>query len=170
MHRIIEGGDVIKLIQKSKILVFGCGNPLFGDDGFGPEVIEYLEKNYQAPEGAAWIDVGTSIRDVLFDIILSDNKPEQLIIIDTVDDTGKNPGDIFEINIDEIHPKKISDYSLHQFPTTNMLKELKDETSIDIKMIVTQINCIPDEVAPGLSPEILSAVPRISKKIIDIIN
>lgn len=161
---------MIKLIQSSKTLVFGCGNPLFGDDGFGPEVIEYLDKHYQPPVATAWIDVGTSIREILFDIILSEKKPEMILIVDTVDDNEKKPGDIFEIDIDQINPKKISDYSLHQFPTTNMLKELKEETNIDIKMIVTQIDLIPDEVAPGLSPEVMNAVPKMCKKIIDIIN
>ncbi len=161
---------MIKLIQNSKTLIFGCGNPLFGDDGFGPEVIEYLDKNHIPPAATAWIDVGTSIREILFDIILSEKKPEKIIIIDTVDSSAKNPGDIFEIDIDEINPKKISDYSLHQFPTTNMLKELKEETNIDIKMIVTQIDLIPDEVAPGLSLKVMGAVPKICEKIIDLIN
>lgn len=161
---------MVKLIQNSKTLIFGCGNPLFGDDGFGPEVIEYLEKHHQPPSSTAWIDVGTSIREILFDIILSEKKPEMLIIVDTIDNIEKKPGDIFEIDIDQINPKKISDYSLHQFPTTNMLKELKDETNIDIKMIVAQIDHIPDEVAPGLSPEVMNAVPKMCKKIIDIIN
>ncbi len=161
---------MIKLIQNSKTLIFGCGNPLFGDDGFGPEVIDYLDKNHTPPAATAWIDVGTSIREILFDIILSEKKPEKIIIIDTVDSSDKNPGDIFEINIDEINPKKISDYSLHQFPTTNMLKELKEETNIDIKMLVTQIDLIPDEVAPGLSSKVTGAVPKICEKIIDLIN
>lgn len=161
---------MIQLIQNSKTLVFGCGNPLFGDDGFGPEVIDYLEKHHTPPEATAWIDVGTSIREILFDIILSDKKPEKIIIIDTIDSSDKKPGDIFEIDIDEINPKKISDYSLHQFPTTNMLKELKEETSIDIRMLVTQIDFIPDEVAPGMSASVSKAVPKICDKIIDIIN
>ena len=161
---------MIQLIQNSKTLVFGCGNPLFGDDGFGPEVIEFLDNNYSPPGETAWIDVGTSIREILFDIILSEKKPERIIIIDTVDTPDKNPGDIYEIDIDQINPKKISDYSLHQFPTTNMLKELKEETDIDIRMIVTQIENIPDEVATGLSNKVMAAVPVISKKIIEIIN
>ena len=161
---------MIERIQKSKNLVFGCGNPLFGDDGFGPEVIDYLENDYTLPPDTAWIDVGTSIRDVLFDIILSDKKPEKIIIIDTVDTDDKHPGDIYEIDIDQINPKKISDYSLHQFPTTNMLKELKDETDIDIVMLVTQVNSIPEEVHPGISKQVMNAVPEISKKILEIIH
>lgn len=161
---------MIQLIQNSKTLIFGCGNPLFGDDGFGPEVIDFLERNYSPPSETAWIDVGTSIREILFDIILSEKKPEKIIIIDTIDNPDKDPGEIFEIDIDNINPKKISDYSLHQFPTTNMLKELKEETDIDITMLVAQIESIPDVVAPGISGKVMDAVPVICKKIIEIIN
>ena len=32
-------------IPDKNILVFGCGNILFGDDGFGPRVAEELLKN-----------------------------------------------------------------------------------------------------------------------------
>lgn len=161
---------MIKLIQSSKTLIFGCGNPLFGDDGFGPEVIDYLDKHHIPPAATAWIDVGTSIREILFDIILSEKKPERIIIVDSIDSSGREPGEIFEIDVDEINPKKISDYSLHQFPTTNMLKELKEETDIDIKMFVAQIELIPDEVATGISSKVQGAIPKICQKIIDIIN
>ena len=43
-------------------LVLGCGNPLIGDDGFGPAVIQQLEEAYAIPESVACIDVGTSVR------------------------------------------------------------------------------------------------------------
>jgi coenzyme F420 hydrogenase subunit delta len=119
---------MIAQIHSKPCLVFGCGNPLFGDDGFGPKVIEYLEAHHSMPEHAACMDIGTSIRDILFDILLSENKPRQIIVIDAADKKGKTPGEIFEISVDAIDAKKTSDFSLHQFPTTNMLKELKDHT------------------------------------------
>lgn len=156
---------MIELIQKSHTLVFGCGNPLFGDDGFGPAVIQYIESHYTIPEGCAYIDVGTSIRDILFDIILSDNHPKKIIILDAVDMPGRTPGDLFEIDVDQISPKKISDFSLHQFPTTNMLKELKEQTSIDIRLMVVQLEALPDEVAPGLSMPVQKAVRAIAEKL-----
>ena len=34
---------MIEDILKKPILILGCGNILFGDDGFGPAVIEHLE-------------------------------------------------------------------------------------------------------------------------------
>ncbi|MBU1168740.1 MAG: hydrogenase maturation protease [Proteobacteria bacterium] len=157
---------MIELINKSHTLVFGCGNPLFGDDGFGPAVIQYLETHYTPADGCTFIDVGTSIREILFDIILSDRRPEKIIILDAVDMPGRWPGELFDIDVDQIRPEKISDFSLHQFPTTNMLKELKENTSIDIRLMVVQFETLPDMVAPGLSLPVQKAVPVIAEKLI----
>ena len=45
-----------------RVLIFGCGNVLFGDDGFGPQVVEYLTQHYKLPSDVYALDVGTSIR------------------------------------------------------------------------------------------------------------
>ena len=161
---------MIELIHTKPCLVFGCGNPLFGDDGFGPEVIADLEKNHHLPSHVACLDVGTSIRDFLFDILLAADKPKQMLIVDAAQSEGKAPGDVFEIDIDAMNPKKTSDYSLHQFPTTNMLKELKMDTEMDIRVLVGQIEAIPDEVSPGLSPVVAAAVPQASRRILEMIG
>ena len=161
---------LIELIHTKQCLVFGCGNPLFGDDGFGPEVVNHIETRYPLPDHAACLDVGTSIRDFLFDILLSPQKPRQIIIVDAAQRPEKQPGDVFEIAIDEMNPKKVSDFSLHQFPTTNMLSELKAATDMDIRVLVGQIETIPDHVSPGLSPKVASAVPVASNIILEMIG
>jgi len=160
---------MIELIHTKACLVFGCGNPLFGDDGFGPEVIADLEKNHTVPEHAACLDVGTSIRDFLFDILLASKKPKQVIVVDAGDCEGKRPGDVFEIDVDEMNANKTSDFSLHQFPTTNMLKELKTDTDMDIRILVGQIEAIPDKVLPGLSQAMAAAVSTASRRVLKMI-
>ena len=62
--------DYIPDYFKKPVLVFGCGNVLFGDDGFGPQAVEYFKKNYSIPENVEVMNAGTSIRNILFDIIL----------------------------------------------------------------------------------------------------
>ncbi len=47
------------LLQK-KILVFGCGNPLMGDDGFGPAVIEHITKTHPQTDDPGCIKPGLS--------------------------------------------------------------------------------------------------------------
>ncbi|GAB6095868.1 coenzyme F420-reducing hydrogenase, FrhD protein [Desulfatiferula olefinivorans] len=156
---------MIELIHTCHTLVLGCGNPLFGDDGFGPAVIQYMEARFEPAPGCGFIDVGTSVRDLLFDIILSERRPEKIIILDAVDMPGRKPGELFDIDVDQISPEKTSDFSLHQFPTTNMLKELKDHTDIAVTVVGVQIESLPETVAPGLSEPVRNAVALIAEKL-----
>ena len=147
------------------VLVFGCGNILWGDDGFGPAVANYLEEHYTLPPDVVVRDVGTSIRDILFDLVLSEQKPKKIIIVDAVDYPDRKPGEIFEIPVEGIPEKKAGDFSLHQFPTVNMLQELKDHSQMEVKILVAQIQEIPQEVRPGLTPALENAVVAASQRI-----
>ncbi len=161
---------MIDQIHSKSCLIIGCGNPLFGDDGFGPCVIEHLQQYHQLPDHSACIDAGTAVRDILFDILLSETRPRQIIIIDTSEQNGSLPGVISEIDVDDIHLKKISDFSLHQFPTTNMLKELKMYTNVAIRVLVVQPEYIPEEIEPGISESVVAAVPAMCRRVMAIIN
>ena len=152
-----------------KILILGCGNILFGDDGFGPHVAEELQNNYNLPGNVGVINAGSSVRNMLFDIILSEKKPQKIIIIDAVD-AGKTPGDIFELPIDEIPLKKIDDFSMHQLPTSNLLMELKDFCKVDVIIITCQVEYIPEEVTASISKYIIDAIPEVCNRINEIIN
>jgi len=157
---------MLKPVAEYDCLVLGCGNPLIGDDGFGPAVIQHLEKHYLLPDSVAAIDCGTSIRDILFDLLLSPQKPRKMIVIDVTDSPGLAPGDIREIDISQIRPEKISDFSLHQFPTTNMLREIKEETPIDVRVFVAQVSGLPAEVKPGLSDPVRSAIAPMCERVL----
>jgi coenzyme F420 hydrogenase subunit delta len=114
--------------------------------------------------------MGTSIRDTLFDLILSEKKPERLIIVDAVDYPQRRPGEVFEIPVAGIPEQKIADFSLHQFPTVNLLQELQEQSGIQVKIIVAQTESIPQEVAPGLSQTMQGAVAIACEKIIEAIS
>lgn len=146
--------------------VFGCGNPLIGDDGFGPAVIEHLQSHHPLPADTDSVDVGTSIRGILFDLLLDEEKPKQIILVDAVDQPGKKPGEVFEIDVGSVTPAKITDFSPHQFPTVNMLQQIKDHTSIDVRVLVVQTDTLPSEVSPGLSPSVRDAVPVMCRFIL----
>ncbi len=150
---------------RKPVLVIGCGNILFGDDGFGPEVVEYLKKNYKIPEYVEVINAGTSVRNILFDIALAENRPVKIIIIDALD-VRKKPGDIFKIEIEDIPENKIDDFSMHQAPTSNLLRELKDHCNVYIKIFSCQVEDIPKNVSIGLSKKLLDSVPKICDMII----
>ena len=146
-------------------LIFGCGNILFGDDGFGPAVVNYLRDNYVLPEDILAMDMGTSIRNTLFDLSLSEKKPQKIIIVDAVEQQGRRPGEVFEIPVEGIAEKKTADFSLHQFPTVNILQELKDRTSIDVVVLVAQAEVVPDAINPGLSETMQAAVIEACERV-----
>lgn len=147
------------------ILILGCGNILFGDDGFGPKVIEYLQNNYKIPDDIEVIDAGTGVREILFDIILSEKKPKKIIIIDAVD-YKRQAGEIFELEIEEIPRNKIDDFSMHQLPTSNLLSELQKICKVEVSIIVTQIEYIPEEVKPGISKTLINSIPEVCELIL----
>jgi coenzyme F420 hydrogenase subunit delta len=151
---------------EKRVLIFGCGNILFGDDGFGPAVIRRLNEQYDLPDDVLAMDVGTSIRDILFDLALSEIRPQKLIIVDAVEYPDRVPGEIFEIPVEGIPEKKTADFSLHQFPTVNILQELKDHTDIEVKIIVGQAEKVPQEVGPGLTATMEGAVAAALERIL----
>ncbi len=142
-----------------KILILGCGNILFNDDGFGPAVIEYLRDNYRIPADVSLIDAGTAVRKILFDIVIGDERPEEIIIVDAID-AGRTAGEIFEVSIDDLPENKIDDFSMHQLPTSNLLKELKESTGVKVIIITCQIKNIPEMVRMGLSGVLVDSIPR----------
>jgi coenzyme F420 hydrogenase subunit delta len=153
-------------IFEKRVLIFGCGNILFGDDGFGPAVVGRLNAQHNLPGDVLAMDVGTSIREILFDLALSEKKPAKLIIVDAVQYPDRTPGEVFEIPVEGIPEKKTADFSLHQFPTVNILQELKDQTAIAVKVIVGQAEQVPEEVGPGLSATIEAAVDTAIRRLL----
>lgn len=143
-------------------VVLGVGNILFGDDGFGCAVVDYLESHYRVPEDVCLLDAGTGVRKLLFTLCLSSMRPQRLLILDAID-AGRSPGEIFEINPAEIPPVKLDDFSLHQLPTSNLLRELQEACGVEVRVLACQTGPLPEEISQGLSETINSAVPRAAE-------
>jgi coenzyme F420 hydrogenase subunit delta len=157
--------------KRISTVIFGCGNVVMGDDGYGPAVVDELNSRYELPEGVEAIDVGTCVREHLFDYVLSaEGRPDRIIILDAVDFPDRKPGDVFLIDTSAIPPKKIHDFSLHQFPTVNLLVELEQHTGIRVYILAAQVECIPEEITPGLSPAVSAAVSVACEKVLQILS
>jgi coenzyme F420 hydrogenase subunit delta len=148
------------------LLIMGVGNPLFGDDGFGPAVAEELERRGRIPSFAAVLDVGTGVREFLFDLILSPERPKEVVIIDALD-CGRGPGEIFKVKVDEVPKLKSHDFSLHLAPSLNLLQELRDSAGVKVTILAAQPQPIPEIVAAGLSKAMLRAVQEAADYITD---
>jgi len=147
------------------VVVLCCGNVLFGDDGFGPAVAVRLSAG-DVPEWAAVIDAGTGVRQLLFDMVLSDRRPRLVVVVDAVD-VGREPGEVFEIPLDRIPRVQVSELSVHQAPTSNLLQELRDSGGIRVVVIVCQVAFVPVEMTEKMSPPVEAAIERASEMVAD---
>ena len=121
-----------------EIIVLGCGNILFGDDGFGSSVVEHLQGCCFPADKISVIDAGTSVREILFDLILDEQRPRKIIVIDAVD-VKRKPGEIFRIDVEELPRNKVDDFTIHDMPTSNLLRELRDLCQVDVVIIAGQV-------------------------------
>ena len=81
-------------------LIVGCGNTLYGDDGFGPEVIRYIKEHDVKFEGdTCIIDGATSAPHYIF--TLPQEKWKNIIIIDLAS-LNEEAGTIKVLELDQI--------------------------------------------------------------------
>ena len=153
----------------AQVMVIGCGNVLFGDDGFGPAVVERLEAEYRLPAEVVVIDGGTAAGELLLDALLGEDTPETLIIIDAMD-FGLEPGAVQEIPIDALPQNKHADFSVHQFPAVNILKELKERKGVSLRLLGCQVGSLPREIRPGLSAPVARAVGITAKMVAEMVR
>jgi coenzyme F420 hydrogenase subunit delta len=145
-------------------LILGCGNVLFGDDGFGCALAEYLEAHYTLPGDICLLDVGTGVRKLLFTLCLSPARPRRVLILDALD-VGRAPGELFEIDPADIPAIKCDDFSLHQLPTSNLLRELQEQCGVEVRVLACQTAPLPDEIRPGLSDSVRRALPQAAEQV-----
>ena len=149
-----------------RTLVLGCGNVLLGDDGFGPAVARRLGEIADAPAGLCALDVGTSVREVLFDVLLGPVRPRRVVVVDAVD-LGREPGAVWCIASSDLPEVKLDDFSMHQMPTSNLLRELNNLAGVEVTCVVGQVSAFPPEVRPGLSAPMRRAVKRAAELVLD---
>jgi len=146
-----------------EIVIAGCGNPLFGDDGFGPAVVEELKK-LQLPDNVKVIDAGLGAPHFLFTLVGDSELPVKKLIVIDIADFGGNPGDVTKLRPEDLPPGAYRD--AHSWDLSEPLQRLKD--AIDI----TIIGCQPKRVAShefelGLTEEVEGAIPKTVRIVLE---
>jgi coenzyme F420 hydrogenase subunit delta len=148
----------------TEIVIAGCGNPLFADDGFGPAVAEELSR-LNLPDTVKVVDAGLGGPHFIF-TLLNPEVTKRLIIID-IADFGGTPGELASFRVEDLPPGSYRD--AHSWDLTEPLQRIKDD--IDI----TVIGCQPKHVtAPefemGLSEEVQNAIPTTVRFVLELIG
>lgn len=147
----------------AEVLVVGCGNVLFKDDGFGPATIKEIEEHIDEkplPDNVMTIDAGTSAPHYLFS--LPNSMWKKIIILDIANFGGK-PGDIKILSKDEVPEGKYQDP--HSISVSDPLQDLEE-----VEIVI--IACQPEKVSSpfvevGLSDSVKSAIPEAIKLVYD---
>lgn len=148
----------------SEIVIAGCGNPLFADDGFGPAVIEELQK-LSLPDTVSVVDAGLGGPHFIF-TLLDPEVTKKLVIID-IADFGEKPGTLAAFRVEDLPPGSYRD--AHSWDITEPLQRIKDV--IDITVVGCQPARVTDpEMEIGLSDEVSQAIPKTVRFVLDLIG
>lgn len=123
-------------IYSPEIMILGIGSILFSDDGFGIQVIQKIEKEYEFPDNVLVVDGGVLGINLLGVI----SKPRHLIVVDTMRNHG-TPGDLYRIEGEAIPERIRAKNSLHQ---VDFLEALT---------LCQALDKVPKTVIIGVEPE-----------------
>jgi len=147
-----------------EIVIAGCGNPLFADDGFGPAVVEELKK-LTLPDNVKVEDAGLGGPHFIF-TLLDPEVTKKLVIID-IADFGAEPGAITKLRVEDLPVGAYRD--AHSWDIAEPLGRLKDD--IDITVIACQPKRVTaPEFEIGLSDEIVKAIPKTIQVVLETIG
>jgi coenzyme F420 hydrogenase subunit delta len=147
-----------------EIVVAGCGNPLFADDGFGPAVVEEMQK-LQLPDNVMIVDAGLGGPHFIF-TLLDAEVTKRLVIVD-IADFGAEPGSIVKFRVEDLPPGSYRD--AHSWDLTEPLQRIKDK--IEITVIGCQPRRVTDpEMEIGLSDEVSQAIPKTVRIVLETIG
>jgi hydrogenase maturation protease len=151
--------------MRPSILILGLGNPLRGDDGVGPRVIEELNR-HELPEEVKALDAGSGGLDLLH---LLEGR-ERAVIVDAAD-VGRKPGRFVRFTPDEAHFVGTQDVtSLHNAGLVEVLA-LADAVGQPLPELVI-FGVQPARVGwgEGLSEAVEAALPALVDAVLEEIN
>ena len=139
---------------KEKTVVVGVGNPMRGDDAFGPAFIERIN----GAVGALCIDAGSAPENYLGKIVKLD--PDSVLIVDAAH-LGGAPGEYDILEKDQIAS---SGFTTHDLSPVMFIEYLEKETKARIYMLAVQ----PEKM--DLGAEMSESVKEALDELADIVK
>jgi hydrogenase maturation protease len=148
--------------RQKKTIVIGLGNPLSGDDGFGPRVLELLEKSASYPN----VDFKDAHTDLLGEIE-NFSIYDRIFLIDAVLDPEKKLGQTGEIVLfdeEEFLSWPESSHDVHQMSpllAVRLFRRLYPQTQVKIilaGLLVDHLEAVPVYATEAAIREAANAV------------
>ncbi|MCC4831773.1 HyaD/HybD family hydrogenase maturation endopeptidase [Shewanella sp. 10N.7] len=146
----------------STTLLIGIGNVLYADEGIGVHFVNYIQEKYQFYHPTDSIDLldGGTLAQGLIPILC---RYDNLIVVDTVNSPGVNPGEVYSFNFDQAPPEidwQGSAHEVEMLQTLIMMEMVGDRPDTHV------VGVTPTVIEPmtlGLTPSIQAAVPTMEK-------
>ena len=141
-------------------LVLGLGNPLRGDDGIGPAVVDWLRARSLPPDVTA-LDDGSA--DLGLALTLADYR--RVIVVDAAD-MKRAPGEWLRFTPDQLRANRASTLSLHAAGLSDVLSlgaalGMSPET-----VIIYGVQPARLDWSVGLSADAQQAVPAVGQAVL----
>jgi len=147
---------------QGSVLVLGLGNPLRGDDGVGPRIVEELERR-ELPEDVTAMDVGTAGLDLLHLLEGCD----RAIVVDAAD-VGLKPGQFVRFTPDEARLAQNSDgLSFHQVGLSGVLSLANALEHALPEIVIFGVQPTEIDWKEGLSPAVEATIPKLIEVLIE---
>jgi hydrogenase maturation protease len=148
------------------IKVLGVGNALVGDDGFGPRVIEELQKR-ELPPNVELIDAGVGGMAILSWI----EDADKIVIVDSVQ-TGNEPaGTVYRFTDKEMPPSDMFMLSLHDLNLVDTINIGKVVQKMPEEIIIygVEVRRVA-EFTREMTPEVEAAVTEVADLVMEEIS
>ena len=150
---------------KKEVLVIGCGNILFGDDGFGYHVIKRLE-DMDLPDEVGVIDGGAGSAYYILSLLDEESPVKKIVVVDTID-FNLPPGTLVKLGVEDLPKVEKYNFDAHDVPLAPYLIEAH-RRGIEVVIIGCQgkeITC--PEIKMELSKEVEASIERAVKMVLE---
>ena len=143
-------------------LIVGLGNPLRGDDGIGPRVIEEVTRR-GLPEGVSSLDGGTGG----FDLLNVLEGWERVVIVDAAD-VGREPGQFVRFTPEQARfVETTGSHSLHHAGLGEVLALANALGQALPEMTILGVQPAGVGWGEGLSPAVEAALPALTDAVLE---
>jgi len=153
-----------------KVLILGIGNILFGDEGIGVHLANYIDEKYNFESKDITVDIvdGGTLAQRLIPIITDYDK---VLLLDCVNVMDGNIGDVYSFDFNDVPDYITWEGSAHEvemLQTLQMIDMMDDLPPVRIVGVIPYV--IGEDSTFTMTKEVLDASVTMEKSIIDFIQ
>jgi hydrogenase 3 maturation protease len=153
----------LRRFLRGRVVLVGIGNPLRGDDAFGPGLADRLAARWASGHSfILCVNAGPTPENHVSTI--ERHRPGSVLLVDCVD-LGKAPGETGLLAPTELGA---TDASTHGFPLVLLMEELERRTGAAVRLLGVQPAKLG--MGEGISPPVRRALRKLEGLLLEILG